>query len=62
MTLGEALARLRSQWGQRWQIWYVPLAVGGETWCARRHGDAARHVIHADTPDHLAEYLTEAER
>ncbi len=62
MTTEEALAALRARWGQRWQIWYVPLAVGGATWCARRHGELVRNVIHADTPDHLSEYLTEAEQ
>ena len=62
MTMNDALAALRAQWGQSWQIRYVPLAVGGATWCARRHGDTVRHVIHADSPDDLAEYLTEAEQ
>ncbi len=37
------------------------IALGGERWCARRHGDPLRDVIHADTPGHLAEYITEAE-
>jgi hypothetical protein len=55
MTMDEALAALRAQWGERWQIWYVPLAVGGATWCARRHEDTVRDVIHADTPDHLSD-------
>ncbi len=60
-TADEALAALREQWGSRWEIWVVPLALGGERWCARRHGDPLRDVIHADTPGHLAEYITEAE-
>jgi hypothetical protein len=62
MTMEDALAALRARWGQRWQIWYVPLAAGGATWCARRHGDHVRNVIHADTPDHLSEYLTDSEQ
>jgi hypothetical protein len=57
--MDEALAALHAQWGQRWQIWYVPLAAGGAIWCARRHGDAVRNVIQADTPDRLSEYLTD---
>jgi hypothetical protein len=60
--MDEALATLRAQWGQCWQIWYVPPAVGVTTWCARRHGDAVRNVIHADTPDHLFEYFTDSEQ
>ena len=60
-TADEALAALREQWGARWEIWVVPLALGGERWCARRHGAPLRDVIHAHTPGHLAEYITEAE-
>ena len=44
-----------------WEIWYVPLALGGMTWCARRYGDLLRNVIHADTAAHLAEYVQEAQ-
>ena len=64
MTSGtdKALAALQEQWGERWQLWYVPHAMDGSvTWCARRHGDQLPNVIHADTADHLAEYMTEAE-
>jgi hypothetical protein len=60
-TLEEALAALREQWGERWEVWVVRLALGGERWCARRHGGELRNVLHADTPGHLAEYITEAE-
>lgn len=61
-TVNEALAALREQWGERWQVWYVPRAVGGgPTWHARRHGDHIRNVINAGTPEHLSEYLAEAE-
>jgi hypothetical protein len=60
-TADEALAVLREQWGERWNIWVVPLALGGERWCARRHGDELRNVLHADRPEHLAEYMCEAE-
>ncbi len=61
-TVSEALTALREQWGQRWQLWHVPHAMDGSvTWCARRHGDELRNVIHADTAEHLSEYLAEAE-
>jgi hypothetical protein len=52
-TVDEALAALREHW-------VVPLALGGERWCARRHGDPLLNVLHADIPEHLAEYITEA--
>jgi hypothetical protein len=58
----KALAALRQHWGERWEVWYVPHAVDGSvTWCARRHGDELRNVIHADTAEHLSEYMTESE-
>jgi hypothetical protein len=58
----KALAALREQWGERWQVWHVPNAMDGSvTWCARRHGDELRNVIHAYRPAHLAEYMAEAE-
>ena len=60
-TVQEALDALREEWGQAWEIWCVPLALGGERWCARRHGDDLPNVLRADRPEHLAEYITEAE-
>lgn len=61
-TRDQALAALREQWGERWEIWVVPLALGGNTWCARRRDDPdLRHVLNAHEPNHLAEYITEAE-
>ena len=61
-TASKALIALREQWGWRWQLWYVPHAMDGSvTWCARRHGDELRNVIYADTPEHLAEYMAEAQ-
>jgi hypothetical protein len=59
-TTDEALAALRQRWGTRWEIWYVPLALGGNTWCARRH-DNHRRLLHGHTPDELEEYLADAE-
>jgi hypothetical protein len=37
-------ARLESDWPD-YQMWYVPKAVGGTTWCARRW-DETGDVIH----------------
>jgi hypothetical protein len=60
-TVDEALAALREHWCGQWEVWVVPLALGGERWCARRHGDPLPDVLHADIPEHLAEYIAEAE-
>lgn len=50
-------AALREKWGARWKIWYVPLSLGGFTWCARIHGDDIRNVVHADTAEYLDEHI-----
>ncbi len=50
-------AALRAKHGDRWKIWYVPLALGRYTWCARIHGDDLRNVVHADTAGHLGEHI-----
>jgi len=40
-----------------WRIWFVPNALDGTvTWCAQREP-----LLHADTPEHLAEYMVEAD-
>ena len=49
------VAELERDWPD-WQIWYVPRAIGGMTWCARRWDDE-KHVLNAGNPDELAEYL-----
>ncbi|HEV8278159.1 MAG TPA: hypothetical protein VGQ26_21015 [Streptosporangiaceae bacterium] len=49
------VARLEATW-PGWQVWYVPRAVGGMIWCARRW-DSTGRVLNADSPDELAEYL-----
>jgi len=56
-TAGDQAAALRAKHGERWKIWYVPLALGGYTWCARIHGDDLRNVVHADTAGHLDEHI-----
>lgn len=42
----------------KWQVWYVPLFVGGHAWCARRH-DNHKIVLNASTPDELAEMINQ---
>jgi hypothetical protein len=46
-----------------WEIWYVPIALGGITWCANPWSkkDDRRNVLHAETAEHLAEYIRERE-
>jgi hypothetical protein len=51
----QALTALRADW-PAWEIWYVPLAVGGMTWCARRH-DPHRRILNAHSPAELQEHL-----
>jgi len=47
-----------------WEIWYVPrVTQKGAVWCANPWSkkDDRRNVLHADKPEHLAEYMTEAQ-
>jgi hypothetical protein len=51
-------AALRAKHGERWKIWYVPRSLdGGNTWCARIHGDDLRNVVHAHNAEHLDEHI-----
>jgi hypothetical protein len=54
------LAELRRQF-PLWEVWFVRLALGGVTWCANPWAkkDDRRNVLHADTAEHLAEYIAE---
>ena len=45
------VAALERDWPD-WQVWYVPKAIGGITWCARRWDDE-KHVLNADSADEL---------
>jgi hypothetical protein len=51
----EIVAALEHNWPD-WQVWYVPKAIGGMTWCARRWDDE-KHVLNADSPEELVELL-----
>jgi hypothetical protein len=45
-----------------WEIWYVPKALGGFTWCARRHGEAnLLNTLTADRASRLAELIEQAQ-
>jgi len=54
------LAGLRRQF-PLWEVWFVRLALGGITWCANPWAkkDDRRNVLHADTAEHLAEYIVD---
>ncbi len=56
----KALAALREQWGERWEVWVVHRVIGGAVWCARLHDNHGK-VLNAYRPEHLAEYMAEAE-
>ncbi len=49
------VAALERDWPD-WQVWYVPKAIGGMTWCARRW-DGSGRVVNADSPNGLVELL-----
>ena len=59
MSLDEQRAALQQEFPD-WEIWYVPLALGGTTWCANPWAkvDNRRNVLHADTADRLAVEIT----
>jgi hypothetical protein len=39
-----------------WHVWVVYHAIGGQTWCARRHGEDIA-ALNAASPGELAEAL-----
>lgn len=64
MTADQELAALKTDHG-RWQIWYVPVGVGKPafTWHTREWDNAdLTQTLHADSPDHLREYIAEWEK
>ena len=44
-----ALDQLRADYGEFWETWLVPTAIGAGVWCARLHSDH-RHYINAESP------------
>jgi hypothetical protein len=53
------LERLQADYGAAWQIWWVPRAVGGFTWCARRCADGT--LLNCDSPEELSEEIGAAD-
>jgi hypothetical protein len=49
------VAALERDW-PGWHVWVVYHAVGGQTWCARRHGEDIA-ALNAASPEGLAEAL-----
>ena len=61
LSLRQQQAQLQARYPD-WEIWYVPLVLGEIRWCARRHGEPdLTRVLHAWRPDHLGEYIEDAE-
>jgi hypothetical protein len=56
----EQRGKLSEQYGEQWQIWTVQYPRG-YVWCARRH-DNHKIVLNADSPDELAEMISQHER
>lgn len=56
----QQLEILRKTYADRWHIWVVHRYVGGTLWCAKPAG-ASIALLHADQPEHLVEYIAEAE-
>jgi hypothetical protein len=54
------IAQLEAAW-PKWQVWYVPRAVGGTIWCARRR-DGNERVINENSSVDLAETIEQAEK
>lgn len=44
-----ALDQLSAAYGEFWETWLVPTAIGAGVWCARLHTDH-RHYINAESP------------
>jgi hypothetical protein len=61
MSREQAKAVLNERWAGKFEIWYVPLAVGGSSWSARRIGDSIACVIRY-APRDLHERLTDLDR
>jgi hypothetical protein len=59
-TVRDIVIKLERDW-PGWQVWYVPRAVGGTVWCARRW-DETGDVINAGSPEELAEELGQREQ
>jgi hypothetical protein len=45
----QLLDQLSTAYGEFWETWLVPTAIGAGVWCARLHDDHA-HYINAESP------------
>ncbi len=45
----ELLDQLSVAYGEFWETWLVPTAIGAGVWCARLHADH-KHYINAESP------------
>lgn len=45
----QLLDQLNAAYGEFWETWLVPTAIGAGVWCARLHDDHA-HYINAESP------------
>ncbi len=45
----ELLDQLSVAYGEFWETWLVPTAIGAGVWCARLHSDH-KHYINAESP------------
>jgi hypothetical protein len=54
------VADLEADW-PGWQAWFVPRAVGGTIWCARRW-DGSGPVLNEGTSEALADAIERAEK
>jgi hypothetical protein len=61
MSREQAKTTLNEYWAGKFEIWYVPLAMGGSSWSARRSGDSIACVIRY-SPRDLHEQLTDLDR
>jgi len=53
--LDQIIVELERKW-PAWQVWYVPKALGGFIWCARRWDDE-HHVLNAGSAESLADLI-----
>jgi hypothetical protein len=52
----QLLDQLNTAYGDFWETWLVPTAIGAGVWCARLHDDHA-HYINAESPAMLTTLL-----
>jgi hypothetical protein len=56
---GDIIKRLEKAY-PGWMCWVVHRVIGGPVWCGKRW-DGTGQAVNADSPEHLSEYIREAE-